>query len=393
MEKDAVVVGARCAGGTLALSLAERGWDVALVDRDSFPSETISTHLIFPNTLARFAQLGILDTLLAAHEVPLLEFRIIALGHDIAGGFTPVDGFDRAAAPRRIALDQAVLDTALGSPRVEARLGERVVDLIGAGTDDDPVAGVLLENGERIGARFVFGADGRASTVAAKLGIEKERPLSGDVAFLFAYWQGLENDGFATSDIQGDGVVSRWAGEDGVHLLVSWGGPDLTRGSPEERMRKYREVLARFPRTVDPAALERAEMVSDLQAAPVSLMRGYFREPAGPGWALVGDACHFKHPGTAQGISDAVEQAIHVAEAVSGADPELAGYRAWREERAREHYEWSFSWARFPGPEAEPVFRGWATEPDAGQDLRDAFSRRIEPSVAMSKERLARWFG
>ena len=60
-------------------------------------------------------------------------------------------------------------------------------------------------------------------------------------------------------------------------------------------------------------------MVSDLIVAPESLMRGFFRTPTGPGWALVGDACHFKHPATAQGIGDAVEQAIYVAETLSGA--------------------------------------------------------------------------
>lgn len=60
---------------------------------------------------------------------------------------------------------------------------------------------------------------------------------------------------------------------------------------------------------------------------PESLMRGFFRPPAGPGWALVGDACHFKHPGTAQGIADAVEQAIYVAKALDAGDP--------RDERSR----------------------------------------------------------
>jgi flavin-dependent dehydrogenase len=75
-EKDAIVVGARCAGSTLALKLARAGMDVAVVDRDAFPSETISTHLIFPNTLARFEELGVLDTLRARHEVPMLRFRI-----------------------------------------------------------------------------------------------------------------------------------------------------------------------------------------------------------------------------------------------------------------------------------------------------------------------------
>jgi 2-polyprenyl-6-methoxyphenol hydroxylase-like FAD-dependent oxidoreductase len=122
-------------------------------------------------------------------------------------------------------------------------------------------------------------------------------------------------------------------------------------------------------------------------------MRGFFRRASGPGWALVGDAGHFKHPGTAQGIGDAVEQAVWVADALSGSSPGLSGYEEWRDERAREHYDWSFVWGHFPRPENEAIFRGWATEPDAGQDLRDSLSRLVEPSQVMSPERLARWFG
>jgi 2-polyprenyl-6-methoxyphenol hydroxylase-like FAD-dependent oxidoreductase len=106
-------------------------------------------------------------------------------------------------------------------------------------------------------------------------------------------------------------------------------------------------------------------------------MRGYFRTPAGPGYALLGDACHFKHPGTAQGIADAVEQALYLA----GALPDLSQYERWIEERAREHYEWSFAWGRFPRPESEPLFRSWASDPAAGQALRDSFSRLVRPSA------------
>ena len=78
-------------------------------------------------------------------------------------------------------------------------------------------------------------------------------------------------------------------------------------------------------------------------------MRGFFRTPTGPGWALLGDACHFKHPGTAQGIADAVEQAIYIAEHLSSSNPTLDGYREWIDRRAAEHYDWSFAWGRFPG--------------------------------------------
>lgn len=91
--------------------------------------------------------------------------------------------------------------------------------------------------------------------------------------------------------------------------MLTAGGPDeFTRGSKEDRLRNYFEVLRRFLDSIEPEHLEAGEMISDLIVAPESLMRGYFRRATGPGWALLGDALHFKHPGTAQGIGDAVAQ-------------------------------------------------------------------------------------
>jgi 2-polyprenyl-6-methoxyphenol hydroxylase-like FAD-dependent oxidoreductase len=391
-EKDAVIVGARCAGSTLAIALAQRGWDVLVVDRDRFPSETVSTHFVYPNTVARFGQLGVLDRLRARHEVPFVANRIIGLGHEIAGTFTPIDGFDKCIGPRRSALDQAIIDTALASG-AQGRFGERVVDLIGTGTDEDPVSGVVLESGDRVKARWVFGADGRASTVAGKLGLEKERPERGELAFLFGYWRGIPDDGHMTLVAREDALGNRWAIEDGLTMLIASGAPDLTKGTTPERRRKYVEALRMLPELIEPEILDRAELVTDVTVAPESLMRGFFRRPTGPGWALLGDACHFKHPATAQGINDAVEQAIHIAERLSAADGSLDGYEAWRDARAAEHYDWSFAWGRFPRPDrAGPLFRGWASEADAGQDLRDTFSRRLEPSELMTPERMSRWF-
>ncbi len=392
-EKDAVIVGARCGGSTLATALAKAGWDVALVDRDTFPSDTISTHMMFPNTLARFEQLGVLDRLRANHRLPSLGWRVVGLGHETAGIFTPIDGFDRGSSVRRTALDKAIVDTALAAG-AEGRFGERVVDLIGSGSEEDPVAGVVLDNGDEIRAKWVFGADGRGSTVAGKLGIEKERRQQGELAFMWAYWRGIQDDGFGTTDIKEDAIIIRWAAEDGVTLLVSTGPDEFTHGTRDVRLRNYLDVLHRFPDSIPPEQLEGAEMISDLVVAPESLMRGYFRKSTGPGWALLGDASHFKHPGTAQGIGDAVEQAIYIADRLSSSDPGLAGYEDWHEERASDHYDWSFAWGRFPRPDVtEKLFRGWASDPDAGQDLRDTYTRRVSPSKVMSEERLARWFG
>jgi 2-polyprenyl-6-methoxyphenol hydroxylase-like FAD-dependent oxidoreductase len=53
-----------------------------------------------------------------------------------------------------------------------------------------------------------------------------------------------------------------------------------------------------------------------------------FRTPAGPGWALVGDAGYLKDPATAQGITDALVHAEWLADAV---DDGLAGRRPMRD--------------------------------------------------------------
>jgi 2-polyprenyl-6-methoxyphenol hydroxylase-like FAD-dependent oxidoreductase len=305
VEKDAVIVGARCAGSTLATALAQHGWDVMVVDRDTFPSETVSTHFVFPNTIARFEQLGVLGRLRSRHDIPWVGYRVLGLGHEMAGDFTPIDGFDKCIGPRRLVLDKAIVDTALAAG-AEGRFGERVVDLIGTGTEDDPVSGVILENGDEVKARWVFGADGRGSTVAGKLGVGKERTQRGEIAFLFGYWRGVPDNGHMTLVAREDAVGNRWAIEDGLTMLIVGGTPDLTKGTKEERHRKYLEAIRALPELIEPEALERAELVTEISVAPESLMRGYFRKPVGPGWALLGDSCHFKHPATAQGINDAV---------------------------------------------------------------------------------------
>ena len=55
---DAIVVGARCAGAATAMLLAGKGYDVLLVDRASFPSDTVSTHVIHPPGLTALRRGG-----------------------------------------------------------------------------------------------------------------------------------------------------------------------------------------------------------------------------------------------------------------------------------------------------------------------------------------------
>ena len=156
---DAVIVGARCAGSPLAARLATSGWRVLLLDHKPPPANTISTHFVFPNTIARLAELGVLERIERRHRLNWCLHRVQILGHEIAGAFTPVAGYDRCLGLRRPVLDQALLDAAVDAG-AETRFGGKVAGLSGSGRDGDPVTGVVLEGGERIEARWVIGADG-----------------------------------------------------------------------------------------------------------------------------------------------------------------------------------------------------------------------------------------
>jgi 2-polyprenyl-6-methoxyphenol hydroxylase-like FAD-dependent oxidoreductase len=389
---DAVIVGARCAGSPLATRLSERGWSVLLVDREPPPADTISTHYLFPNTLVRLHELGALARIEAQHRLNPLHYAVRVLGEEVTGPFTPVDGFDRMCGVTRPVLDQALLEGAVAAG-AETRLGEKVTGLLGAGTAEDPVRGVVMEGGDRIEARWVLGADGRASTVAGLLGLEKQRPIAGEVGIMFAYWRGLpESDSFRVEVLE-SASLSWGQCEDDLSILMLGVPAEQTRGDVEQRRRLFVSSLERFE-WFDPRLLEGAEQISPIRVAPETMLRGFFRDATGPGWALVGDAGHFKHPATAQGISDAIEQALHVAATLTAPGEDLSGYEAWRDERAREHYEWSFDYGRLPRPDiTHPIFAGLASEPEAGQAFRDTFTRLTRPrSDVLTPERLQRWF-
>jgi 2-polyprenyl-6-methoxyphenol hydroxylase-like FAD-dependent oxidoreductase len=385
---DAIVVGARCAGSVLATRLARAGWRVLLVDRATFPSDTLSTHFLFPNTLERLATLGVMERLRASHDIPRLLWSWRVLGHEVAGAFTPVAGEDRLTCIRRVTLDAALVEEALAAG-VVGRFGERVSGVVGAGRPGDPVRGVVLAGGDVVRAPWVIGADGRGSTVARALGLAATRGLTGNLAFMFGYWTGLPATEWFRMDVREGLSLVCCPCEDGVHQLVLAGLPPLVRG---DRMATYLTGIRRFPATINPRLVDRAEMISPVMVAPEPMLRGFFRQACGPGWALAGDAGHFKHPVTAQGISDAVEQAWFVADALLGADPGLDGYQAWRDARAAEHYEWSFQSAHLPQPEhAHPVFAGLAADPEAGQQWRDLFTRLRRPSEVFTAGRLTSW--
>src|SRR5271165_1412833 len=110
---DVVVVGARCAGAPLAMLLARAGHRVGLIDRASFPSDTMSTHFLWQRGAARLQTWGLLDRLEARGCAPIREITFDVGPVQLCGTGPPVGGVANTYCPRRTVLDALLVEAAV----------------------------------------------------------------------------------------------------------------------------------------------------------------------------------------------------------------------------------------------------------------------------------------
>src|SRR5262245_10403477 len=166
---DAIVIGARCAGSPTAMLLARKGYRVLLLDRDSFPSDHLSTHWIHQPGVARLARWGLRDRLAATACPPITSITMDFGPFALRGSPPPFDGVAEAYCPRRPGVDKLLVDAAVDSG---AALREHfaVQELV---WDGDRVVGVTGQTASGTSvterARIVVGADGIHSLVARQV--------------------------------------------------------------------------------------------------------------------------------------------------------------------------------------------------------------------------------
>jgi 2-polyprenyl-6-methoxyphenol hydroxylase-like FAD-dependent oxidoreductase len=110
---DVIVVGARCAGSPTAMLLARRGYKVLLVDKATFPSDTISTHLVWPHGVEALERWGLLDRLERTGLPPICRRMAFDVGPFALRGTIP-DANDGQGGfcPRRTVLDHLLVGAA-----------------------------------------------------------------------------------------------------------------------------------------------------------------------------------------------------------------------------------------------------------------------------------------
>jgi flavin-dependent dehydrogenase len=391
-QADAVIVGARPAGAACAVALASAGRRVIVLDRARFPSDTLSTHLMFAGGVAELARLGVLDRVLALGAPPMPEALMAGAGSTVRAGYTPVpgEGIDYALCVRRTGLDAVLVERAREAG-AEVREGARVEGLV---WHDGRVCGVRGD-GFEVHAPLVVGADGRRSTVARLVGAsDPYRSNANGRACFFAYLSDPVSEWrrVAAQWREGRELGTAFPCDGGLVLVLLM--------PPVERAAAFRADLdGEWERTIDmmPGLRSRLEgCVRETKVRSAVDTTSYFRRSSGPGWALPGDAGHFKDPVTAQGIRDALRFGRLLGEAAADAlasggaatarlDRALRRWERRRELECLETYMWTNGLGR--GEAMTPIevelYRAAAADRALATRVLDVFSRTRRPSEAI----------
>ena len=353
---DIIVIGARCAGSPTAMLLARRGYRVLLVDAATFPSDTLSTHVVQPLAVERLARWGLLQRLQAT-GCPAIDTYAFDFGPFTIEGRPGTPEAPLAYCPRRTVLDKLLIDAAVeaGAEVREAFVVERI----------------LIENGRVVGirghgrdgvsvselAQVVIGADGRHSSVAVAVSAERYHERPPLLCGYYSYFSGLPMNGRFETYVRPLRGFAAAETHDGLTMVVAgWPFAEFEANKADLE----RHFLAAIG--LVPAFAERLRGAKREARIAGTTIPNFFRKPYGPGWALVGDAGYNKDPITAQGINDAFRDAERCAtaldEALSGArsfDDALGDYQRERDEQVLPMYDFTCQLASLAPPSADMV--------------------------------------
>jgi 2-polyprenyl-6-methoxyphenol hydroxylase-like FAD-dependent oxidoreductase len=389
---DAIVVGARAAGSPAAMLLARNGHRVLLVDRASFPSDTLSTHYIHQPGVARLRRWGLLERLVETGCPPVgrMSFDVGPFALDAAPPAS--DGVAEGYCPRRTVLDSLLLDAA-SEAGAEVRTGIAIDELV---FDDGAVVGIRAQGREER-ARVVIGADGRNSFVARGVQAPAYETRPGRTCAYYSYWAGAQSTGAELYPRDGRMIITGPT-NDGLQIVVAFWPRDEFKAVRDDVESSFLDALALAPALAERlAAGEQVERFFGIADLPF-----YYRKPYGPGWALVGDAGYHKDPITAQGITDAFRDADLLADALdagfTGAQPldsALGEYERRRNEDTRGLYELTYELASLepPPPEQQALFGALRDNDEEAGRFFGVIAGTVRPDEFFAPDNLGRIVG
>jgi 2-polyprenyl-6-methoxyphenol hydroxylase-like FAD-dependent oxidoreductase len=397
---DVAVVGAGIAGCTAATLFAQRGLDVALIERHPDPNayKKLCTHFIQASATPTIERLGLAQAIRAAGGLPNpidIWSRWGWSREPPVGGGHLSHGYNM----RREKLDPMLRTMAAGTPGVDLMLGQTVRRLL---TSEGRVSGIHVEGQDgrtrEIRARLVVAADGRTSRVAQLAGIPATAKPNNRFIY-FAYYRNLCLSSGTNSQMWflGPDMAYAFPNDEGLTLLAAIPTKDKLPAFKHDIERSFVRFVEALP---DGPDVREAERVSEFRG--IIEYPNTWRPAARPGLALIGDAAVVADYVWGVGIGWAFQSAAWLVDATAESllsqgdvDRALSRYRKRHRSALRGHY-WAitdFATGRPLNP-VEKLFLSAATKDRVtARHLRAFGSRSIGVLQFLSPLAIARALG
>ncbi|MET9607839.1 NAD(P)/FAD-dependent oxidoreductase [Streptomyces sp. NPDC006512] len=314
---DVIINGASVAGCTAAILYARQGARVALLERrsDMDAHKVLCTHYIQASAYPVMVATGLDKALEEAGAIPNTAHYWTRWGwikppHEADGA--------HGYSVRRQTLDPLLRRLAAGTEGVDLMLGHTVNELL---VEDGRVVGAAGTTGDgtfSLRARLVVGADGKESTVARLAGARTETTENGRFSY-FAYFKGLARqagDAARVYYLEPDNAYVMPMEDDVTVIAAVVSKPRLDEFKADLEG-AYLNFVRSLPEAPDIDGAERISKIIGTVNYPL-----VSREPAGAGYALIGDAALASDPLAAVGCAWAMQSAHWL---VSRSAPALVG--------------------------------------------------------------------
>jgi flavin-dependent dehydrogenase len=318
---EILVIGGGPAGSTIAALLAERGFDVLLLEKDRHPRFHIGESLL-PLNLPLFEHLGIAD---AINRIGMPKWGVdfVSPTHSRTVTFEFGDAWDKSLPysfqVRRSEFDHILLrNAAAKGARVLEGWRVAEVDLTHA---DRVEVTTKAEAGQehRWRARFLIDASGRDTLVANRLGLKQRNRRHGSAAVYGHFTGARRQTGRAAGNISIFWFDHGWLWfiplADGTTSIGAVCPPDYLKSRKTDVTTFFCDTIAKAPKL--------AERLSDAALIGPATATGNYsyqaRNMSGSNYLLLGDAYAFIDPVFSTGVYIAMSSAFRAADAVTTA--------------------------------------------------------------------------
>lgn len=357
IQTDVVIVGGGMVGATVALGLAQAGFDVTLLERRA-PSLEWSEEAPYQTRVSALtrASENILKHLNAWAGIERRRchaFTDMHVWESVSDAEVHFDAGDVQEPNLGYVVENNVIQAALWEqmpnyPNLHGLVGQSMTDL----NLENDQAWVELDNGICLQARLVVGADGALSKTREMAGIAVQEHDYQQCAVVGCVKTELSNENTCWQRYQADGPFAYLAMDNNMSSIAWY--------LPVEQMQWALSLSDdAFSAAITEASGHKlGEVIEVGERSAFPLVRRHAEQYVKPHFVLVGDAAHTVHPQAGQGVNLGLLDAAALVEVLTEAkqsSPEhwdrfavLRRYERWRRgdnfivQRSMEGFDWLF---------------------------------------------------